>query len=63
MDLTTFTWSVIASLVAAAIIGGVAFKVIHKNKTNNSIKQKGEGNTAYMNSTIHNNNYEKKKGD
>ena len=52
MTLEVFIWSVIASVVAA-IIGGATYKIVNKNKTRKSIKQKGDNNTAFMDSTIH----------
>lgn len=51
MTLEVFIWSVIASLVAAAL-AGATYKTVNKNKTKKSIKQKGNGNNAFMDSTI-----------
>jgi len=56
MDLSTFIWSVLASIVAAAI-GTATYKIINRNKNINKINQKGNNNNAYVNSTII--NYEK----
>ncbi|WP_018395831.1 hypothetical protein [Bacillus sp. 37MA] len=58
MDLSTFIWSVTASVVAAAIFGTAAYKFIQKNKTknidksNNNIAQNGNENNAYQKSNI-----------
>ncbi|KAA6446926.1 hypothetical protein [Bacillus swezeyi] len=61
MELSTFSWSVLASLVATALIGGAS--VIYKKKSKGTIKQKGDGNTAYMNSIVYNERKEDKKGE
>jgi Na+/glutamate symporter len=61
MTIEIFFWSVVASIVAAAIIGGPVYKIINKNKTKKSIKQKGNNNTAFMDSSI-NINSNKSKG-
>jgi len=58
MDLSTFIWSVLASIVGTSLIGTVTFKIINRNKNINKINQQGNNNKAYMNSTS-NINYEK----
>ncbi|MEK5272494.1 MULTISPECIES: hypothetical protein [unclassified Aeribacillus] len=58
MDLSTFIWSVLAGIVATALIGTATYKIINRNKNLNKINQEGNNNNAYMNSTI-NINYEK----
>ncbi|PGM48639.1 hypothetical protein [Bacillus thuringiensis] len=64
MTLDGFTWSVIASIVAALIIGAtVTYKIVNKNKTNKRIDQGGNNNTAYMDSTININSDNKKNKD
>lgn len=59
MDLSTFMWSVLGSLVATGIAGGV----IIKKKKKNIIKQKGDNNRAMMDSDININDYYGNKGD
>lgn len=63
MDISTFVWSVIASIVATLILGGAVYNVINKNKTRNTIVQKGKSHQAYMNSTIHIRADKSKKGE
>lgn len=58
MDISTFMWSVIASIVAAVIIGApVTYKIVTRNKikSRDNINQTGSNNTAFQNSTITNN--------
>jgi hypothetical protein len=52
MDLSTFIWSVLASIVAAAIVGTATYKIINRNRNINKINQNGNNNNAYVNSTI-----------
>ncbi|SCC33174.1 Protein of unknown function [Bacillus cereus] len=64
MTLDGFTWSVIASIVAALIMGAtVTYKIVNKNKTNKHIDQGGNNNTAYMDSTVNINSDKKNKDD
>lgn len=60
MDLSNFTWSVIASIVAAVIMGAGAV-TIYRNKTRNNIKQTGNNNNAIQNSTININSPDREK--
>lgn len=60
MTLENFIWSVIASIVATLILGTTTYKIINKNKTKKKIKQKGNNNNAFMDSTI---NINSSKGD
>lgn len=60
MDLTTFIWSVVASILAGAL-GVKTLKNIHRNKTKNKINQPGNNNNAIQNSTININSSEKQK--
>ncbi|MCT6901614.1 MAG: hypothetical protein M3Z48_00110 [Lactobacillus sp.] len=64
MTLDVFLWSVIASIVAAVIFGGAAtYKITNRNKTKKKINQKGNNNTAYMDSTVNINSDNKNKDD
>lgn len=60
MDLSNFIWSVIASIVAAVIMGAGAV-TIYRNKTRNNIKQPGNNNNAIQNSTININSPDREK--
>jgi hypothetical protein len=51
MDLSGFIWSVIAGIVATALVGAT-YKIKNRNKNINKINQKGNNNNAFMNSNI-----------
>ncbi|MEQ2529201.1 hypothetical protein WMO40_21230 [Bacillaceae bacterium CLA-AA-H227] len=62
MTLDAFGLSILASVIAAIIVGSsIVYKIINKNKTKKNIKQKGKKNTAIMDSTI-NINSDRKNG-
>lgn len=47
--------SVITAIISALVAAGVAitsYKVINRNKSKNTINQKGNNNNAFMNSNI-----------
>jgi hypothetical protein len=47
MNITDFSWSVIASIVAGIILGGgVIYKLTVNNKNKDTIIQSGNGNQA-----------------
>jgi len=48
MNISDFSWSVLASIVAGLILGGVTYKIIKKNiiKTKDTIIQVGDKNQA-----------------
>lgn len=64
MDISTFTWSVIAGIIATILVGTtITMKIINRNKskTNNNLKQSGSNHTAFQNSTINYNSPQIKK--
>ncbi len=61
MTINIFLWSVFAGIIATVIVGST-YKFTNKNKTKKTIKQKGENNTAIMDSWV-NINSDKNKGD
>ncbi|WP_053365449.1 hypothetical protein [Bacillus sp. FJAT-27245] len=58
MDSSAFFWSVIASFVAAVFLGAT-YKIVNKNKTKKEINQKGNNNTAFIDSSININKRDK----
>lgn len=62
MSLSGFIWSVIAGVLASFFVGAT-YKIINKNRIKKSIKQKGNNNTAFMDSTININSEKKHKGE
>lgn len=63
MTLNAFIWSVIASIVAAIIVGTTTYKLINKNKTKKIFKQKGDSNIGFMDSKININSNRDNKGE
>lgn len=57
-----FILAVAAGIVATVLVGKTVYNKI-VNKTNNVIKQKGNSNTAYQNSTVNNDDKKGKKGE
>ncbi|RIW34037.1 hypothetical protein D3H55_10600 [Bacillus salacetis] len=63
MTLSDFGLSILASIIAALLIGGaITYKIVIKNNKK-SIKQKGRTNTAFMDSSININTKNENKGD
>lgn len=62
MSLAGFIWSVIAGVLATFFVGAT-YKIINKNRIKKSINQKGNNNTAFMNSTINMHSDKKHKGE
>lgn len=62
MSLSAFILSVAAGVLATLLVGAT-YKIINKNKIKKSIKQIGNNNTAYMDSTIHMQSEKKHKGE
>jgi hypothetical protein len=62
MTLEAFIWSVAAGILATILVG-TTYKIINKNKTKKTINQKGNNNTAFMDSTININSEKNSKGE
>lgn len=63
MEIDAFVWSIIAGIVATALVGTALFKIINKNKTKNVVKQKGNTNQAIVGSTVTINNSSSSRND
>jgi preprotein translocase subunit SecG len=64
MSLDGFSLSILASVLATLIVGStIAYKIINKNKTNKTIKQKGKNNNAIMDSKVNINSERKNRGE
>lgn len=62
MTIEAFIWSVVAGVLATILVG-TTYKINNKNKTKKNINQKGNNNTAFMDSTININSEKNSKSE